>query len=180
MNSKKFQLVATCPGKTVDQAKCGLCSWASLTARKARQKVAQVTTAQRAHSTAGWPDCCAQQRCGRCCWPANFLLLCSCCWLGAGPAAKTMQGIRVDDAQLTMGFGNLSTLPSESQVRSARVASTLGSSSRRWMGISGNTWSIAQLSMALRKTAQQAEWAKQAGHVRARAGRGGQGRAGRS
>ena len=46
-----------------------------------------------------------------------------------------------------------STLPSLSQVRSARVAGTVGSSPRRWMGMMGNSCWMAQLSTAERKTA---------------------------
>lgn len=63
-------------------------------------------------------------------------------------------------APLTAGLMNLSIFPSESQVRSASVACTVGSSFRRWMGITGNTCWMAQLSTALRNTAgkRREEW----------------------
>ena len=53
------------------------------------------------------------------------------------------------------GEGNLSILPSESQVMSARVAGSVGSSSSRWIGMIGNSWSIAQISGADLNTAFQ-------------------------
>jgi hypothetical protein len=58
-------------------------------------------------------------------------------------------------AQVTWGLMNRSSLPSESQVRSASVASTLGSSARRWMGMVGKGCWMPQLSTALRNTAGQ-------------------------
>ena len=45
--------------------------------------------------------------------------------------------------------------PSESQVMSASVAATRGSSSRRATGMIGNTWPMAQASIAQRNTAQR-------------------------
>ena len=51
------------------------------------------------------------------------------------------------------GEGNLSILPSESQVMSARVALSVGSSSSLCRGMMGNSWSIAHMSGADLKTA---------------------------
>jgi hypothetical protein len=39
-----------------------------------------------------------------------------------------------------------SILPSESQVMSASTARRVGASPRRWIGMIGNSWSMAQLS----------------------------------
>jgi hypothetical protein len=55
---------------------------------------------------------------------------------------------------LALGLMKRFTLPSESQVRSARVAGTVGSSPRRWMGMMGNSCWMAQLSTAERNTAE--------------------------
>ena len=47
---------------------------------------------------------------------------------------------------------NWSILPSQSQVMSARMPLRVGSSSRRWMGMIGNSWPMAQESGRLWNT----------------------------